>query len=57
MIVFRVGAEDAKLISEEFFPRFNREDFVSLPKLHMYLRLMINGVASEGFSVGLNNDR
>jgi hypothetical protein len=29
---------------------FSVEDLVSLPRYHVYLRLMIDGVVSQGFS-------
>lgn len=50
LIAFRVGARDAKVLVDEFFPEFSVEDLVSLPKYHIYLRLMIDGVVSRGFS-------
>ncbi len=54
LITFRVGGADAEILVKEFTPRFVEEDFVSLEKYHMYLKLMIDGVASEPFSaVGL----
>jgi len=50
LIAFRVGTRDAKVLAEEFFPEFSVEDLVSLPRYHIYLRLMIDGVVSRGFS-------
>jgi len=50
MISFRVGATDAEYLAKEFAPTFIEEDFVNLPKYHIYLKLMIDGVASQGFS-------
>lgn len=50
IISFRVGATDAEYLAKEFAPIFNEEDFVNLPKYHIYLKLMIDGVASQGFS-------
>jgi len=50
MIVFRVGAEDAKYLAPEFSPVFNEEDLVSLPKYSMYLKLMIDGATSRAYS-------
>jgi hypothetical protein len=50
LITFRVGVRDAKILADEFFPEFSVEDLVSLPKYHIYLRLMIDGVVSRGFS-------
>lgn len=50
MIAFRVGAPDAEELAKEFLPTFNEEDLVNLPKYEMYLKLMIDGVASTPFS-------
>ena len=50
LIVFRVGATDAEELVKEFTPTFVEEDLVSLPKYEMYLKLMINGIASDPFS-------
>ena len=50
IISFRVGAEDARFLTREFHPIFNQEDLVSLPNYNIYLKLMINGVASKPFS-------
>ena len=49
-IAYRVGANDAEYLEKEFTPRFLQEDLVNLPKYQMYLKLLINGVASEPFS-------
>jgi len=50
MIVFRVGAADAEELVKEFTPVFLEEDLVNLPKYEMYLKLMIDGIASDPFS-------
>ncbi|MFA4818823.1 MAG: DUF87 domain-containing protein [Patescibacteria group bacterium] len=50
MVLFRVGAEDAEFLEKEFEPVFTREDLVALPKYHIYLKLMIDGVTSDPFS-------
>ncbi len=50
MVVFRVGAADAEELVKEFSPTFTEEDLVNLPKYEMYLKLMIDGVASSPFS-------
>ena len=50
MIVFRVGAADAEELVKEFTPTFTEEDIVNLPKYEMYLKLMIDGIASDPFS-------
>ncbi len=50
LVVFRVGAADAEELTPEFTPTFNEEDLVNLPKYHFYLKLMIDGIASQPFS-------
>ena len=50
LIAFRVGVRDAKVLADEFFPEFSIEDFVNLPARSIYVRLMIDGVVSRGFS-------
>jgi len=50
MVSFRVGATDAEELAKEFAPIFTEEDLVNLPKYEMYLKLMIDGVASSPFS-------
>lgn len=50
IIAFRVGAADAEYLEKEFFPTFTQEDLVNLSKFEIYLKLMIDGVTSEGFS-------
>lgn len=50
LAVFRVGAEDAEFLEKEFTPEFTAEDLVNLPKYNIYLKLMIDGIASHPFS-------
>ncbi|HDQ22607.1 MAG TPA: hypothetical protein ENN28_01385 [Candidatus Uhrbacteria bacterium] len=50
LICFRVGAADAEFLEKEFAPDLTQEDLVNLPKFHIYLKLMIDGVSSEPFS-------
>jgi hypothetical protein len=50
MVTFRVGSSDAEILAKEFIPTFIEEDLVNLPKYHVYLKLMIDGVASRPFS-------
>ncbi len=52
MVTFRVGAADAGVLVKDFAPRFTEEDLVNLTKFEIYLKLMIDGVASEPFSAG-----
>ncbi len=50
LITFRVGAADAEFLEKEFEPVFTANDIVNLPKYHIYLKLMIDGVAGDAFS-------
>ena len=50
MVVFRVGAEDAEILEKEFEPEFLINDLVNLAKFNIYVKLMIDGVASRAFS-------
>ena len=50
IISFRVGVEDARYLAREFYPVFGEADLVNLPNYDIYLKLLINGVASRAFS-------
>jgi hypothetical protein len=50
LIVFRIGANDAEILAQEFAPEFSVTDFTNLPNYHIYLKMMINGVVSRPFS-------
>ena len=50
IVSFRVGAEDAEMLEKELAPEFLATDIVNLGKRQIYLKLMIDGVASKAFS-------
>jgi len=50
MICFRIGAADAYFLLKEFEPHFTEEDLVNLDRFDIYLKLMIDGIASRPFS-------
>ena len=50
IVSFRVGAMDAEFLEKEFEPVFTANDIVNLPKYHIYLKLMIDGIAGDAFS-------
>jgi energy-coupling factor transporter ATP-binding protein EcfA2 len=50
LISFRVGARDAKVLEEEFYPVFSQSDLINLPRYHIYLKLLIDGTTSRPFS-------
>jgi hypothetical protein len=50
LVTFRVGSTDAEILAKEFAPIFIETDLVNLTKFQIYLKLMIDGVASQPFS-------
>ena len=50
IILFRIGATDAVDLVKEFEPLFTEEDLVNLGKYDVYMKLMIDGIASQPFS-------
>lgn len=50
IISFRLGLADAEILAGVFYPFFSARDLIKLPNYHVYLRLMIDGVASQPFS-------
>jgi len=50
IMCFRIGATDALELVKEFEPYFIEEDLVNLAKYDVYMRLMIDGIASQPFS-------
>ncbi|MFZ2804247.1 MAG: type IV secretion system DNA-binding domain-containing protein [Patescibacteria group bacterium] len=50
LIFFRVGADDATFMENEFMPTYTPEDLVNLAKYQVYLKLMVDGAATAPFS-------
>jgi len=50
IICFRLGLDDAKVMEKEFHPVFTYDDFMNLPRFHIYIKLLIDGASSRGFS-------
>ncbi|HYE60117.1 MAG TPA: type IV secretion system DNA-binding domain-containing protein [Candidatus Kapabacteria bacterium] len=50
LVTFRVGGTDAEVLVKEFTPTFTEEDIVNLAKYQVFMKLMIDGVASSPFS-------
>ncbi len=50
LISFQVGLNDAKILEKEFYPKFTYDDFISLPRFNIYIKLSIDGQQSKGFS-------
>ncbi len=50
LIAFRLGADDAKVIGEEFAPEVEPRDLVRLDRYHVALRLAVHGVSTRAFT-------
>lgn len=50
IVCFRLGYHDARLMEKIFYPEFEASDFVNLSNFDIYLKLMIDGKPSKGFS-------
>ena len=51
MIAFTLGFEDAVVIKSQFKDLVHEHDIQNLPKFHAYVRMMIDGVMSDPFSM------
>lgn len=50
IISFRVGSDDASSLKPEFAPIFDENDLVNLQRGHVYIKLLIDGLAVPAFS-------
>lgn len=50
MISFRVGADDARVLAEEYNPIFKERDIINLGVREFYCKMSINGEIREAFS-------
>ncbi|MFH1029720.1 MAG: CxxC-x17-CxxC domain-containing protein [bacterium] len=50
MVLFRIGAADAEELVKEFTPKFTEENLVNIPKWECYMKLMVDGIATDPFS-------
>jgi hypothetical protein len=50
MLSFRVGPEDASILSRELQPAFGVFDLINLANRSFYLKLAIDGAPSKPFS-------
>ncbi|MFC1656674.1 type IV secretory system conjugative DNA transfer family protein [Patescibacteria group bacterium] len=51
IISFRIGVRDAEFLEREFTPTFSQEDLVDIDKYNAYIKLLIDGAASDPFSI------
>ncbi len=50
MISFRVGGDDAKILADEYNPRFSERDIINLGVRNFYCKMSIEGELREAFS-------
>lgn len=50
MVSFRVGAEDARVLAEEYNPIFTERDIINLGVREFYVKMSVNGEIREAFS-------
>lgn len=50
IISFRVGADDANLLAEEYNPIFKERDIINLGVREFYIKMSVNGEIREAFS-------
>jgi len=51
MISFRIGVEDAEIMSKQFEPVFSEYDMVNIDRYHAYVRLLIRNSVSRPFDI------
>ncbi len=52
-IAFRVGADDAEYLENQFLPVFTKEDLMNIDNFNAYVKLLINGQTSRPFNMKL----
>ncbi len=50
-ILFKIGSEDAEIMSKEFAPVFNQYDLINIEKYIAYVKLLVDNSASRPFSM------
>lgn len=50
-VAFRIGVEDAELLTKEFSPVFSPYDFLNVPKYNCFMKLLIDNANPPGFNM------
>ena len=50
-IAFKMGIEDAQLLSKEFAPVFNEYDMINIEKFNAYIKLLVDNQATRPFNM------
>lgn len=56
IVAFRVGADDAEYLEEQFLPVFNKEDLMNIDNFNAYVKLLLNGQTTKPFNIKLTRD-
>lgn len=56
ILCFRTGPEDAEFLAKQFAPIFEARDLLNIPNFNAIMRLMINNMPSEPFSITMLPD-
>jgi hypothetical protein len=51
MISFKIGVEDAEILTKEFAPVFNEYDLINVEKYNAYIKLLIDNQTSRAFNI------
>ncbi len=51
MAVFRVGAEDAQFVENQFLPTFSAADIMKTPNRNAYMKMLVNGSIAKPFNM------
>ncbi|TSC69189.1 MAG: hypothetical protein G01um101470_1072, partial [Parcubacteria group bacterium Gr01-1014_70] len=51
MVSFRIGADDAEFMEQQFEPVFVAHDLMNIDNYHAYVKLLINGQTSRPFNI------
>ncbi len=57
MISFRVGAEDAEVLKNQFEPVFSAQDLMNIDNFNAYVRLLINNQTAKPFNIQTNKEK
>lgn len=51
MSVFRIGADDAKYLEQQFTPRFTAGDIMNITNYNCYVKMLAEGIPQEPFNI------
>ncbi|MBX3063565.1 MAG: type IV secretion system DNA-binding domain-containing protein [Anaerolineae bacterium] len=51
LVCFRVGTQDAPVLSPEMYPVFNGDDLLNLPRYTACVKLLVDGIAARPFTM------